>query len=206
MIFQVKFDDALNFLCVLGIHLSAIDMHNIRAHNFKTDVHLGTRAYAKLRHAFKELSNLNSTQRLRTRIAFLSGVKPTPYDCCINSCCCFTGSYKTHDTCPFCGEARYNSLHQPRKRFQYLPIIPRLINFFKNVSMIESMQYRSRFQHTPGSYHDVFDGSHYRNLRRVAVTIEDEILAHKFFSLPTDIALGLSTDGFGPFKNRKQTC
>lgn len=31
-------------------------------------------------------------------------------------------------------------------------------------------------------------------------------IGHKFFSQPTDLALGLSTDGFGPFKRRKHTC
>ncbi|QRV84668.1 Transposase family tnp2 [Ceratobasidium sp. AG-Ba] len=42
--------------------------------------------------------------------------------------------------------------------------------------------------------------------RMLLVTEPGDPLPHRYFSSPTDIALGLSTDGFGPFKSRKQTC
>ena len=37
------------------------------------------------------------------------------------------------------------------------------------------------------------------------MTIDNEELPHYFFSDARDIALGLSTDGFAPFKRKKQT-
>ena len=53
---------------------------------------------------------------------------------------------------------------------------------------------------------DVFDGSNYKGLRKSHVTIGGEKQSHKFFEDPREIALGLSTDGFAPFKKRKHTC
>jgi hypothetical protein len=58
----------------------------------------------------------------------------------------------------------------------------------------------------PGTTADVFNGEHYRNLCKTPVTIGGTPIGHDFSSQPTDIALSLSTDGFGPFKRRKHTC
>ncbi|KAK6969255.1 hypothetical protein R3P38DRAFT_2414184, partial [Favolaschia claudopus] len=59
------------------------EMKAIRAHNYKVDTDLGARAYDKLSRAFPELADLPSRQRLQTQIAFLSGVVPVKYDCCV---------------------------------------------------------------------------------------------------------------------------
>jgi hypothetical protein len=47
---------------------------------------------------------------------------------------------------------------------------------------------------------DIFDGAYYSLLRESFVTVGGEELLNWFFSDPHDIALGLSTDGFSPFK------
>lgn len=181
-------------------------MRSIRAHNFKVDVNLGARSYMKLTRAFPELSDLLSLQRLQTRIAFLSGIKPVCYHCCVSSCCCFTRSYATLEECPFCHESRFDSNHQPRNTFAYLPLAPRLVNMFLNKQQVRHMEYRSTYKHRNGPAEDVFDGMHYLRLLHTRVTINGKTLPHQFFSQPTDIAIGLSTDGFCPFKRRKQTC
>jgi hypothetical protein len=67
------------------------------------------------------------------------------------------------------------------------------------------MQYRAKHQEDPTRFTDIFDGSHYRSLLETFVTIGDETLPFWFFSDSQDIALGLSTDGFGPFKHRNKT-
>lgn len=74
-----------------------------------------------------------------------------------------------------------------------------------NLSYAQKMQYRSKHQHNPTKITDIFDGAHYRSLLETHVTIDDEELPMWFFSDPRDIALGLSTDGFGPFKKRNKT-
>ena len=66
------------------------------------------------------------------------------------------------------------------------------------------MQYRARNVHSD-KITDVFDGSHYRSLRRQHVQLGGKELPHKFFEDRRDIALGLSADGFSPFEKRKVT-
>jgi hypothetical protein len=74
-----------------------------------------------------------------------------------------------------------------------------------NSSYAKKMQYRSKHQHDPTKITDIFDGAHYRSLLETPVTIGDEELPMWFFSDPRDVALGFSTDGFGPFKRRNKT-
>jgi hypothetical protein len=52
---------------------------------------------------------------------------------------------------------------------------------------------------------DIFGGTHYCLLQELLVTAGDEELPTWFFSDPRDIALGLSTNGFGPFKHCTKT-
>ena len=59
--------------------------------------------------------------------------------------------------------------------------------------------------HEPGVTKDVFNGSHYRTLLNTPVP-GTEAYPFCYFSDRRDIALGLSTDGFAPFKKRSQTC
>jgi hypothetical protein len=137
---------------------------------------------------------------------FLSGVKTVPYDCCVNSCCCYTGPYAELTRCPYCNEARHTQEGQARKTFFYIPLIPRLVALYRNPTVAEILQYRHNYKSKLGKTGDVFDGEHYQRLCKTEVTIHGISAGHKFFSQPTDIALGLSTDGFGPFKRRKHTC
>jgi hypothetical protein len=67
------------------------------------------------------------------------------------------------------------------------------------------MRYRAEYVHEAGVIKDVFDGSHYQTLLNTLVPVDSSIPFY-FFSDPRDIALGLSTDGFAPFKRRSKTC
>ncbi|KAF8749189.1 hypothetical protein RHS01_10234 [Rhizoctonia solani] len=84
---------------------------------------------------------LMSTQRLRTRIAALSGVEPENVDCCLNVCHAFTGQYAKEDVCLKCNEPRYDYKGRPRKTFQYLPATPRFRAYFNNPDFIRKMLY-----------------------------------------------------------------
>jgi len=41
-------------------------------------------------------------------------VRPQAYDCCVNGCMCFYGSYLDERSCPFCHENRWNDDMSPR--------------------------------------------------------------------------------------------
>ncbi|KAJ7100776.1 hypothetical protein B0H15DRAFT_765499, partial [Mycena belliarum] len=184
--------------------LSAEDLNDIRAFNFKAETQITDTAYNKLSLGFPQLADISSLYVLQKRMAFLSGVKPIRYDCCINSCMCYTGTYATLQRCPFCHEARLDSDDKPRRKYQYIPILPRLVALYTNKEHSQVLQtYRADFESEPGKVKDVFDGTHYKDLLRKFVTLHGVTLAHKFFSDIRDIALGVSFDGFAPFKRRK---
>lgn len=181
-------------------------MDLVRAQNYRVDTNTGVRDYDKLRLAFPSLGDLPSLYQLQSRIAYLSGVKPVYYDCCINSCCCFVGPYATLDKCPYCDENCRGSDGKRRNAYPYLPIIPRLVNMFLDKDMCEKLRYRSQYPFHPDGVYDVFDSEQYRHLLHTRPVIGDDVLPHTFFSHDNDIAMGISTDGFGPFKKRTQTC
>lgn len=188
-----------------GKKVTEADMSLLRAYTLKVEEHLTDKVFDRFRFAFKE-SNLNSVKSSKHRIAFLSGFEPVRYDCCTNSCVCYTGVYADRNTCPKCNEPRYNTCGKPRKQFTYIPLIPRLRAAAANPTYASRMQYRSQgHTHIPDQITDIFDGHHYCQLKNQQITINDQSLPAWYFRDPRDIALGLSTDGFGPFKRRTQT-
>lgn len=124
----------------------------------------------------------------------------------------FTDPFDDLDYCLYCEEDRYRRCSDPdaqpsaRKYFQYVPLIPRLINMYRHPKMADLLAYRSARDPFAGLVRDIFDGQNYRKLCRSRVVVNGEPLRHNFFSLSTDIALSLSSDGFGPLKSRKKSC
>ena len=119
------------------------------------------------------------------------------------------GKYEALDRCPFpdCNEPRYDESGQSRKRFQYLPIIPRLVALFLDKASAERINYRHTYCKARNSEKvtDIFDGALYRELCEREVTANGKTFPHRYFSDRRDIALGLSLDGFAPFKRRNNS-
>ena len=145
--------------------------------------------------------------KTRSHVRMLSRFKPVQFACCVNSCICYTGPYADLDECPNCHTPRLVS-GRVRRTFSYMPLIPRLCALWSNRSYAARLLYRANeHQRTrvPRRTTDIFDGLHYLELLGEHVVVEDRRLPHTYFSDDRDIALGFATDGFSPFKNRKQT-
>jgi hypothetical protein len=185
-------------------------MSILRAYTFKVDEHVTDKAFAKIPFAFPK-DQVPTVKVCRVWVQTLSGFKPVRYDCCIESCCCFTGEYGDCTECPHCSADQYiidrKGSKKPRKVFTYLPFTPRLVAMQANATKAKEMQYWAfEHMHTPGQISNVFDSHIYRRLLGKRVAINDATTAqHEYFSDPRDIALGLSTDGFCPFKRHKAT-
>ncbi|KAG8961311.1 hypothetical protein FRC05_006248 [Tulasnella sp. 425] len=215
---EEKLNDCFNAEAVKRArNVTEDDMDYFEAFNYKVDTHLGDNAYLKLPRSFRRLKgSVPSIDVLQRRISQLSGVRPRQYHCCRKSCCCFTGQYAKLNHCPYCREPRYDRNGKPVKIFNYQPLIPRLKQWFRNPDTVTNLMYRSLFKLSSPDPNDpaadwediidVFDGEHYLSLLDEPVTVDEESLGHSFFSDDRDIALGLSFDGFCPFKRRKQTC
>ncbi|KAJ6592450.1 hypothetical protein B0H19DRAFT_902359, partial [Mycena capillaripes] len=186
--------------------LSEDDMAILRAFALKTEDHLTNATFEKLPYAFPN-TYIPTLKVTKARMEFLAAFKPVPYDCCPNSCCCYVGPHAEDTICPYCETPWYKSNGKPRKTFTYVPLIPRLVSYFKNTKVVEEMSYRGAYKpHLDGAMEDVFDSKNYRILRERFVTVNGTKMPYKFFCDLCDIALGLSTDGFAPFKRRKKTC
>ncbi|KAF5353611.1 hypothetical protein D9758_013768 [Tetrapyrgos nigripes] len=193
--------------------LAAYDLAICRAFSYKLQSHTTDKNFAKLPYAFPSDPPLPKIDCIHSRIASLSGIEPEIYHICVNSCICYVGPHESRDSCPFCGKKRLHPDGKVRKTWPYIPIIPRLTVFAMNPGMAKAMQYRNNFIHgigpgcsEPGIVKDVFDGKSYQELLQKRVVVGEETLSHCYFDDPRDVALGVSTDGFGPFKRRKQTC
>ncbi|KAG9084992.1 hypothetical protein FRC06_003777 [Ceratobasidium sp. 370] len=195
-----------------GHHLLEDDMLTVQAFNYKVTTDITGRAFEQLPRAFPtRLGDLPSEDRIRSRAASLAGIQGVRFDCCINSCIAFTGPSEAFNECPHCAEPRHKrdprtGKLKPRRVFIYIPLTPRLRNMYLNPKTARKMRYCAERRACAGKMADIFDGAHYDGLCQENVTVGGESLGHKFFSAPTDVALGLSTDGFGPFKSRKQSC
>ncbi|THU96634.1 hypothetical protein K435DRAFT_664101, partial [Dendrothele bispora CBS 962.96] len=193
--------------------LAAYDLAICRAFSYKLQSFTTDKSFSKLPYAFPADPPLPKIDAIRSRIASLSGIEPEIYDVCINTCICYVGPHESRTVCPFCKEKRFHDDGRPQKTWPYIPIIPRLRGFAMNTQIAAAMQYRHHFTtgtdkscSKPGVIKDVFDGEIYKELRNKHVVVGEQTLSHHYFHDHCDVALGLSTDGFGPFKHRKQTC
>jgi hypothetical protein len=183
------------------------DMEALRIFSWQVQNNLTQVALSQLPFVFPDRP-IPTWKVIMTRALHLAGLEPVFIDCCINSCMAFTGNHTKLKNCiwPKCKQPRYDTSGKPRKRFCYIPLIPRLKMFMASERFSKLMQYRAHgHHHEEGTVKDVFDGQHYRKLLSKRVTVDGKTCGHRFFSDGRDIALGLSTDGFAPFKRRTQT-
>jgi hypothetical protein len=198
-VFELILNGFLMFLSE-GKLLDESDLTLLHAYTLKVEDGVRNATFNKFHFAFPQapLDSLKSTER---RVQFISGFQPVRYHCCPSSCVCYTSPYKTLWQCLKCKADCYKAdWTTPQAYFNYLPIIPRLWAMVANFTYAKKMQYRSNHVHDPTKVTDIFDSAHYTLLLGKFVTIGNEELCTWFFSDPQDIALGLSTDGFYPFK------
>ncbi len=89
---SVQFD-WLTAVCLV----EKLDTYNLaicRAFSYKVQTHTTDRDFAKLPFAFPSNPPLPKLDSVRSCVAFLAGFEPEMYDCCPNSCVCYTGSHK----------------------------------------------------------------------------------------------------------------
>ena len=85
------------------------------------------------------------------------------------------------------------------RNYAYSPN-PSPYRFTHNQQMAETMRYRVHVHaHIPGVTNDVFDGSNYHHLCNQHVASMGRFTSTGTLETP-DVTLGLSTDGFTPFK------
>ncbi|KAH9929851.1 uncharacterized protein BXZ73DRAFT_12835, partial [Epithele typhae] len=185
--------------------LSEHDQFLLRIFAYQIKHQLSEEALQGIPEAFNIPEDVPSLKALRSRMGALSGLKPEKYDCCIDSCLAYTGTNSDLTSCPYCKEDRHDKYGNPRQQYTHIPITPRLLALFQNKEISERMDYREDYESTPGVVRDIQDSDQYKNLKGKPIIIDGESVGANFFDSRTDIALGLSTDGFAPFRRRKKS-
>ncbi|KAE9390937.1 hypothetical protein BT96DRAFT_1001778 [Gymnopus androsaceus JB14] len=184
--------------------LDDADLDAIKAFKLKVKNRLTREAYNDIRFLFCDKIDIDSEWRTINRMATLAEIKLVWYDCCINTCMAFTGIHADLDTCIYCNETRNDALGNPRRRFGYLPLIPRLQGLFQSERMVKLMSYRHSYVASDTSISDVFDCTAYRRLLGCQVVADGKKLPHTYFSGEHDIALSFYSDGYLVFRKKRQ--
>jgi len=156
--------------------------------------------YHAIMEAFSE--QYVSLYRATKKLASLVSIDPIWIDCCVKSCCAFTGNLKNLQECPICGEARYKNSKKKigKKKMAFFPLKNRFIIQYQNYNRSLELQYRNNYITSQKylqnrSYGDIFDGRRYQ-----------ELVEEGHFTDYRDIALTASLDGYNIFKQKTDDC
>ncbi|RIB11188.1 hypothetical protein C2G38_2004741, partial [Gigaspora rosea] len=144
--------------------------------------------YCEIMEAFSEQNVL--LYRAIKKLSSLVKIAPTWIDCCVKSCCAFTGNLKDLEECPVCGEERYKRSSKKKvslKKMAFFPLKDRFIIQYQNPNRSLELQYRANYIMNQEylQYGDIFDGRRYQ-----------ELVEKGHFTDYHDIALTASLDGY----------
>src|SRR5258705_540292 len=142
-----------------NLPLNDEDTKNLKLFDIILQSNMSTSTYNLLKKHFMPELLMSSIFILQARILKLSHVTEVSYNCCLNTCCCFTRTYAALNSCPFCKHAQYNSEGHLYKKYKYLPIEP-------HIKSLYLMDHYPKFFATAlfpetAKLEDVFDGIHY---------------------------------------------
>jgi hypothetical protein len=188
-------------------NLSSLTLAALCAFALKVTDNPSEKTFAKLPYAFPRDCRM-SWKCTHTVAERGSGFKPVKYDMCVDSCVLFAGPYAQLCQCPKpkCGKDRYDTRGKPLEQFTYLPLIPRLKALVAHLETAQKLLYcATEHTHNADNVSDIFDLTVYRSLRGKHVIVNGRQMKFTYFGDARDMALGLLTDGFAPFKRRKAT-
>ncbi|XP_013645445.1 uncharacterized protein LOC106350049 [Brassica napus] len=118
---------------------------------------------------------------------------------CVNDCCLFRKEFEKLDNCLKCNASRWKINMRtgdvkkgiPQKVLRYFPIIPRLKRMFRSEKMAKDLRWHCSNKSTDGKSRHLVD----------SVTWDQMNDKYPLFAAEErNLRLGLSTDGFNPFK------
>jgi hypothetical protein len=109
---------------------SRAEKDNIKAMALKVGNQLTRKAYKGVQKLTKGHMVISSKYITGRILEHASGLSFQVYNCCSNSCVCFTGEFESLTACPLCSEQRYDGWQKAWNQFHYIPIIPCLQAMF----------------------------------------------------------------------------
>src|SRR6266498_4289305 len=148
----------------------------------------------------KLFANKNiSLYKIKKILEEFTGLVPTFYDICENSCICYTDVYENYQNCPLCNSSKYNSNNKPKKVMPYLSIKKMLKIQYNNKVRAKELLYRYKYitnkELDDNNLDNIFDRDIYK-----------ELLERNLFKNNRDIAFMIFCDGYQIFKQKTDDC
>src|SRR6266540_3183383 len=128
-----------------------------------------------------------------------TGLVPTFYDICENSCICYTDVYESYQNCLLCNLSRYDSNNKPKKVMPYLSIKKMLKIQYNNKVRAKELLYHYEYitnkELDDNDLDDIFDRDIYK-----------ELLERNLFKNNRNIAFTISYNGYQIFKQKTDDC
>src|SRR3954454_23780407 len=126
-----------------------------------------------------------------------TGLIPTFYDMCENSCICYTGQYESYQNYPTCDSTRLDTRGKAKKVMPYLSVKDRLKIQFSDENRAKELLYRYEYisNKEDNDLDDIFDGKIYKEL------VDENLCSDK-----RDVAFTASCDGYQIFKQKTDDC
>ncbi|EJU02096.1 hypothetical protein DACRYDRAFT_51697, partial [Dacryopinax primogenitus] len=118
------------------------------------------------------------------------------FNCCINSCVAYTGVLSKETFCPHCSKPYLKPNGQACCQYAYLPLIPQLQAQYAQEDQAKLL---TSYQGWQNANAPVMTNI-FQELCQCYIKVSRKTLPSKYFNSPRDLALGLLTDGFAPFK------
>lgn len=118
--------------------------------NASQDTYTSARAAILRRHPNDPILSFDQAKR---KVSELSGVVSIVHDMCPSSCVAYTGPYKNLETCPKCGEPRFDpiklaasegQIKTARQEFHTIPLGPQLQALWRSPESADAMKHRFR--------------------------------------------------------------
>lgn len=120
-------------------------------------------------------------------------VRPILFDACPNDCLIFRGNHTDDTECMTCGAHRFVKPNVPAKRFQYLPVGPRLQRLFGTANLAQIVQSHGSEDSTT-VMQDVHDSPAWRQMYSPKGVFAGD---------RRGISLALCTDGLNPYSQNR---
>src|SRR6266498_2649178 len=148
----------------------------------------------------KLFANKNiSLYKIKKILEEFTGLVPTFYDICENSCICYTDVYESYQNCPLCNSSRYDSNNKLKKVMPYLSIKEILKIQYNNKVRAKELLYHYGYitnkELDDNDLDNIFNGDIYK-----------ELLERNLFKNNRNIAFTISCDGYQIFKQKTDDC
>lgn len=120
----------------------------LQALAYKLRHNLTNDAFADLPKTFP-IEHFPSIVKIRSQLAFISGIVPQVFDCCPQSCMAYTGPLKALTQCLYCKTSRFDEYGNAHHRYSYIPFKDCLLALHRDKPTAKLMDYHAEFKPTP---------------------------------------------------------